>query len=178
MCGVCLGYRHFSVVLTTACPNSSILCGIPVSQLKSLQTVLHASTLLTYRWSRSGRVSPLHDLGWISIEQHRIAFRLALFIFSCRLGKVSSYLISEFYPVSSQLGCSRLHSAESQSLHVLRTRHPTLGGFFLYLAVRVWNASPISLTSNNGLSLFKSQLKLHFLSWMRDPFQLCFFLRM
>ena len=111
----------------------------------------------------SSVTSLLRKLKWLPIKT-RIEFRQSVLVHRCLFGDAPSYLSNELTLVSSLEGRSRLRSASSSALLVPAVRRPTIGGrSFTAAAVRTWNSSPSSLTSDHVLSSFKRRLKEHLL---------------
>jgi len=145
-----------SLVLTRLDYGNSILAGIPQYQLKRLQSVMNAAAWLVFSSSRYEPITPLlRQLHWLKAAE-RIDYKLALFVYKCRLGVAPPYLADEL----SQPARASLRSTTSSSLFVRRTRLSTIGDWaFPVAAARVWNCLPQHVTSAPSLSTFRSHLK-------------------
>ena len=140
----------------------SALSGVPSSQICRLQSIMNAAARVLFGASRFSAVTPfLQDLEWLPIS-HRIDFRLALLVLSCRLHRAPHYLSSEV----DFLACAdrpNLRSTNNGGVLQPRIRHPTLGGrSFHAAAARVWNSLPTHLRMVDNPCVFKSCLKLTF----------------
>ena len=135
----------------------SVLSGVPSSRTCRLQSVMNASARVLSSASRFSSMTPLlRDLEWLPIT-HRIHFRLAFLVFSCRLHRAPQYLSCEVSDVSSRACRPNLRSSNKGRVVQPRTRHPTLGGHsFPASAIRQWNSLPASLRWSITRAFLKS----------------------
>lgn len=153
-----------SLVLSRLDYCISVLCGISHQQLQRLQSVLNASARLIFSASRFSHVSPyLRELRFLPVKA-RIDLRLSVLVHQCLSGNAPTYLSSDFQKLSDLPSRSSLRSSSSCRVLQPRSRHPTLGGrSFNAASANVWNALPFNCTSAVNISVFKKEVKLHFL---------------
>ena len=148
------------LVLSRLDHENATLAGIPLYQLKPLQSVINSAARLVFPSSRYAPITPLlHGLHWLKAAE-RIDYKLALLVYKCRQGAAPSYLADELCkPADFEARC-RLRSASSSS--VVRGYHLTLEDRdFTVAAVRVWKSLPQHVTSAQSLPVFCSRLKTH-----------------
>jgi len=153
-----------SLVLSRLDYCISVLCGISHQQLQRLQSVLNASARLIFSASRFSHVSLyLRELRFLPVKA-RIDLRLSVLVHQCLSGNAPTYLSSDFQKLSDLPSRSSLRSSSSCRVLQPRSRHPTLGGrSFNAASANVWNALPFNCTSAANISVFKKEVKLHFL---------------
>jgi ribonuclease P/MRP protein subunit RPP40 len=141
------------------------LSGTSLSQLKRLQSIIHASARLVFGSRRFSAITPLlHELKWLSVKS-RINYRLCVLVHLCRLDQAPVYLSDQLQFVSTLPSRSRLRSGSSSALMAPIVRRPTLGGrAFPAAAARAWNGLPSLISSEKNICSFKRLLKSHLLS--------------
>jgi len=151
-----------SLVLTRLDYGNATLAGIPLYQLKRLQSVMNSAARLVFSSSRYDRITPLlRQLHWLKAAE-RIDYKLALLAYKCQQGAAPSYLADELRQPADFEARRRLRSASSSSLIIRRTRLSTFGErAFPIAASRVWNGLPQHVTSAQSLSVFRIRLKTH-----------------
>jgi len=149
-----------SLVLSRLDYGNARLVGIPMYQLKRLQSVLNAAARLVFSSPRGDHVSPLlRQLHWLKAPE-RIQYKLAVLVYKCLNGMALSYLADEFLQPADLTTRTRLRSASS--LFIRRTRLSTVGDqAFPVAAARVWNSLPRHVISAPSLSVYCSRLKSH-----------------
>ena len=153
-----------SLVLSRLTYCISLLYGCPLSLLRRLQAILHASARLVFLCNSFSHVTPLlRQLQWLSVVQ-RIDFRLAALAHACCHGDCPDYLTDVLHLTSEVSGRQGLRSANVSSLVLPLLRPPTLGGrSFSMAAARTWNSIPRELTSINCARSFKKAMKSYFM---------------
>jgi len=111
-----------SLVLSRLDYGNATLAGIPLYQLKRLQSVMNYAVRLVYPSSRYDPITPLlHKLHWLKAAE-RIDYKLAVLVYKCRQAAAPSYLADELCePADFEARC-RLRSTSSSSLVIRRTR--------------------------------------------------------
>ena len=138
---------------------ASVLYGLPLTQLRRLQSVLNAGARLVTGTSSREHITPtLKDLHWLRIRE-RIDFRIALLCFQCLHGCAPAYLSDSLLPVSSIPSRSHLRSASRSALFVPLSRRSTGSRAFPAAAARIWNSLPSTVTHQPTLPSFKRSLK-------------------
>ena len=139
---------------------SSWYGGVP-KQLKQKLDVLQRR-MLRFVFSKGPRdhvgVEELKCLSWLSIPD-RVKYFSLVHVFKIRSGLAPDYLSPLLVP--SQMIHSHDTRGQSYNYHVSRdiSKAPTS---FAYIAIKHWNALPISLKCIGSLAQFKAKLK-HFL---------------
>jgi len=114
-----------SLVLSRLDYRNATLVGIPMYQLKRLQSVLNAASRLVFSSPRRDHVSPLlRQLHWLKASE-RIQYKLAVLVYKCLNGIAPSYLAGEFLQPADLTTRTLLRSASS--LFLRRTRLSTVG---------------------------------------------------
>jgi len=145
-----------SLVLPLLDYGNATLVGIPMYQLKRLQSVLNAAARLVLASPRRDHVSPLlRQLHWLKAPE-QIQYKLAVLVYKCLDEMAPSYLADEFLQPADLTTRLRLAS----SLFIRRTRLSTVGDrAFPVAAARVWNSLPRHVTSAPSLCVYCSRLK-------------------
>jgi len=145
--------------------GNATLGGIPLYQLRRLQSVMNAAVRLVFSASRYDQVMPLlHRLHWLRAIQ-RISFKLAVLEFRCLEGLAPTYLSDSLLHVADLPGRQRLRSASSADLAVPQTRLETVGDRgFCVAASKTWNRLPSEVTLSVTLSTFKQKRKNYLFS--------------
>jgi len=127
---------------------------LPMRQLNRLQSVLNAAARLVYSARRL-----LRHLHWLRVPQ-RIVFRLAVLVYCCVNGTAPRYLADGLRRVADIGSRSRLRSASTALLEVLRSKHSTIGDrAYPVAAAKAWNCLSPSITSSPSLPQFRRALK-------------------
>ena len=135
-----------SLVLSRLDCGNAARAGIPLYQLKRLQSVMNSAAWLVFPASRYDPTTPL----------------LALLLYKCWPGAAPSYLADELRELADFEARCRLRSASSSSLVIRRTRLSTVGDrAFPVAAARVCNSLPQHVKSAQSLPVFCSRLKTH-----------------
>ena len=146
--------------------GNATLAGLPLYQLRRLQSVMNAAARLVFSASRYDQIMPLlHRLHWRRAPQ-RISFKLAdcvaVLAFRCLRGLATTYLSDSLRYVADLPGRQRLRSASSADLAVPQTRLQTVGDrAFCVAEAKTWNSLPSEVTSSVTLSTFKQKLKTY-----------------
>ena len=153
---------HGSELLSRLDHGNATLAGIPLYQLKSLESLMNFAAWLVFPSSRYNPITPLlHELHWLKAAE-KIDYKLALLVYKCRQGAAPSYLADELCEPADFAARCRLRSASSSSLVIRRTRLSTVSDrAFPVAAARVWNSLPQHVTSAQLLPVFRSRLKTH-----------------
>jgi len=156
-----------SLVLLCLDYSSEPLAGLPARLLDRMQAVLNATVRLVYGLRKYDHVTPLlKDLHWLRVPE-RIAFRLAVLVYSCQHGTAPPYLVNELHPVADVESRQRLHSTATMALVVPNTVHYLIGDrSFPVAAARVWNSLPQHVTSSPSLTDFRRRLKTELFTHM------------
>ena len=102
-----------SLVLSRLDYGNATLVGIPMYQLKRLQSVLNATARLVFSSPRRNHVSPLlRQLHWLKAPE-RIQYKLAVLVYKCLNGMAPSYLADAFLRPEDLTTRTRLRSASS-----------------------------------------------------------------
>jgi hypothetical protein len=141
---------------------SSVLAGMPGTQLRRLQSVLNAAARLIFSARKHDHITPLlRELHWLRFPE-RIKFRLCVLAYQCLHGAAPSYLAENVHMVTDANSRLRLRSASQMMLHVPATRRSTLGDrAFPVAAARAWNSLPPNVKSAPSLETFRRHLKTH-----------------
>jgi len=111
--------------------GNATLAGIPMYQLKRLQSVLNAAARLVFSSPRRDHVSPLlSQLYWLKAPE-RIQYKLAVLVYKCLNGMAPSYLADEFLQPADLTTRTRLRSASSlfnSPYTVVDGRRPSVSG--------------------------------------------------
>ena len=151
-----------ALVLSKLDFGNTTLAGLPLYQLRRLQSVMNAAARLVFSASRYDQIMPLlHRLHWLRAPP-RISFKLAVLAFRCLRGLAPTYLSDSLCHVADLPGRQRLRSASSADLAVPQTRLQTVGDrAFCVAAAKTWNSLPSEVTSSVTLSTFKQKLKTY-----------------
>jgi len=154
-----------ALVLSKLDFGNATLAGLPLYQLRRLQSVMNAVARLVFSASRHDQIMPLlHRLHWLRAPQ-RISFKLAVLAFRCLRGLAPTYLSDSLRQVANLPGRQRLRYASSADLVVPQTRLQTVGDrAFCVAAAKTWNSLPSEVTSSVTLSTFKQKLKTYLFS--------------
>jgi len=154
-----------ALVLSKLDVGNATLAGLPLYQLRRLQSVMNATARLVFSASRYDQIMPLlHRLHWLRAPQ-RISFKLAVLAFRCLGGLAPTYLSDSLRHVADLPGRQRLCSASSADIAVPQTRFQTVGDrAFCVAAAKTWNSLPSEVTSSVTLSTFKQNLKTYLIS--------------
>ena len=142
--------------------NNSLLYGLPIGDIKSLQRVQNSAARLVTRNKRQDHITPiLRKLHWLPVK-NRILFKILLLTFKAKHQLAPKYLtelISDYTPATSV-------SLRSSSQHLLqpgpRTKTICYGDrCFSVAAPHLWNRLPPTLRCVKSLPVFKSKLKTH-----------------
>ena len=154
-----------ALVLSKLDFGNTTLAGLPLYQLRRLQSVMNAAARLVFSASRYDQIMPLlHRLHWLRATQ-RIPFKLAVLAFRCLRGLAPTYLSDSLRHVADLPGRQHLRLASSADLAVPQTRLQTVGGrAFCVAAAKTWNQSSVKMTSSLTLSTFKQKLKNYLFS--------------
>ena len=139
---------------------NGVLAGLPASQLRQLQSVLHAAAQLIHGicWHDHATLL-LQQLHWLSMPE-RVTFKLCIMVYRCLHGLGTEYFSEDFRLVSEIHSHQQLHSASSTDVVIPATCRSSLGDHaFLVAGARAWNALPPSVTSAPSLSSFQWLLK-------------------
>ena len=116
-----------SLKLQNTITNCATLAGIPLYQLKRLQSVMNAAARLVFSSRKFDYVTPLLcQLHWLKAPE-RIDYKLAVLVYKCQHGSVPPCLADELCRPADIEGRRCLRSASSSSLIVRRTRLSTVG---------------------------------------------------
>jgi hypothetical protein len=141
---------------------SSVLAGMPGTQLRRLQSVLNAAAQLIFSARRHDNItSLLRELHWLRFPE-RIKFRLCVLAYQYLHGAAPSYLAENVHMVTDANSRVCLRSASQMMLRVPATRRSTLGDrAFPVAAARAWNSLPPEVKSAPSLETFRRRLKTH-----------------
>lgn len=136
--------------------------GLPLCELRRLQSVMNAAARLVTGARRHDHVMPiLRDRHWLPVQQ-RIDFKLCVLVFQCLHGAAPDYLSDLIRRQSSTSSRPGLRSADTLAVRVPRTRTRLGDRAFAVAAPRVWNALPANVQSAGSLRCFKKLLKTHY----------------
>jgi len=159
-------WSHVSrtVVMPRLNYGNATLAGLPASQLRRLQSVLHAAARLIHRSSRYEQVTlMLQDLHWLRSPE-RIDFKLAVLVSRCLHGVAPRYL-SDYIQRVADSNRHRLQSSSSSQIMIRRTRLSTVGDLaFPVAGSRLWNSLPPDVTSAPTPTVFRNRLKTYLFS--------------
>jgi hypothetical protein len=141
---------------------SSVLAGMPGTQLRRLQSVLNAAARLISSARKHDSITPLlRELHRLRFPE-RIKFRLCVLAYQCLHGAAPSYLVEHVHVVTDANSRLRLRSASQMMLHVPATRRSTLGDrAFPVAAARTWNSLPPNVKSAPSLETSRRHQKTH-----------------
>ena len=147
---------HAFVTSRLDCGNA-VLFGLPVTQLKRLQRILHIAARILTLSPPSQHITPLlQQLHWLPLK-NRVEFKLLLLAFKCLHGLAPAYLANLLTPYTPSRA---LRSASSNLLHVPSTCTKTYGDrAFSVAAPRLWNSLPQKLRQMDDINHFKSAIK-------------------
>ena len=101
-----------SLVMPCLDYSNATLAGLPMSQLRRLQSVLNAAARLIHQSSRYKHVTPMpRDLHWLRSPE-RIIFKLAVLVYRCLHGLAPRYLCDHIQLVADS-NRHRLRSSSS-----------------------------------------------------------------
>ena len=153
-----------SLVLTRLDYGNAVLVGLPVNQLRRLQSVQNAAARFIFGLKHHDHVTAaLVNLHWLRVPE-RIKFKVAVLVYRAIHDTAPVYL-RNFSRVSSS---SRrgLRSADTDRLVVPRTRLSSIGDRAFPVAGSViWNSLPSFVTSSPSLAVFRSRLKTFLFSF-------------
>ena len=150
-----------SLVLSRLDYGNSTLAGVSSHLLSQLQSVMNAAARLIFSSSRFQHITPLlHQLHWLKAPE-RIAFKQAVLVYKCLHESAPAYLTDELCQVADVEARQRLRSSSSSSLIVSRTRLLTVSDRAF---PRVWNSLPDLVTSTPSIAVFRSRLKIQYLT--------------
>ena len=146
---------------------NSILCGMGVTQLGFLQSVLRSAARLVMERRKFDSISDdMRDvLHWLPINQ-RIEFKICTYVFKCLHGNAPPYLCEMITPVAAVESLRRNRSAAQGKLKVPRTKSVGFGGrSFAVSGPTLWNNLPNELRDDTlNIKTFQSKLKTHLFS--------------
>ena len=139
--------------------GNSLLCGIPKSSIRRLQSVQNAAARVVIRSSRFDHITPvLFDLHWLPV-QSRILFKILLLTYKALHGLAPSYvkdLLKVYVPSRT------LRSSDDFLLCVPKSRLVSCGDrAFSSSAPRLWNSLPRDIRMSASLTLFRRSLKTY-----------------
>ena len=102
----------------------------------------------------------LCDLQWLRVPEW-IQFKLFVLVFRCLHGTALPYLVSELRCVVDVDSRKRLRPTSTSALITPSLCRTTIGDREFFVALRIWNTLPSSLTASETLSTFKHHLKTH-----------------
>jgi len=102
---------------------NSILYQVAAVHLRSLQSVLNATTLLVVEMRKCNSITPtlLDDLHWLLVRQ-RVDFKICLLVYKCLHQLSPVYLTSLLTPVTAIATRRHLRSANASDLATPRAR--------------------------------------------------------
>ena len=137
---------------------NALLYGLPLSQLKRLQSIQNTSARIITRTKMSEHITPvLFSLHWLPIK-YRIMFKILLLTFKALKTNCPSYIQDLLLPYKPS---RKLRSADLGLLVVPTTRRASYGDrSFSKTAPTLWNELPVEMrATSTSVSTFKQQLK-------------------
>jgi len=126
---------------------------------KSIQRLQYIQNRILMRVRKHDHITPiLKSLHWLPVPL-RIEYKVSLLTHQCIHGHAPLYLQELLQHQSSS---STLRSANTNTLHVPRTKLCSMGGrAFSSAAPKLWNALPDHLRAPKTTDVFKQNLKMH-----------------
>ena len=137
--------------------NNSLLYGLPINILSSLQRVQNSAARLITRTKRHEHISPiLRELHWLTIDD-RIRFKILLLTFKAIHGCAPAYICS----LISLSTNKTLRSSNNLSLKPGPRIKTSFYGdrAFAVAAPKQWNKIPFTIRSAESIDQFKRKLK-------------------
>ena len=137
--------------------GNALLYGVPDTQLKRLQRILHIAARIVTLTPTSHHITPvLESLHWLPIQQ-RIKYKILLLTFRALHGLAPTYLADLVVPYVPH---RTLRSDGQRLLTIPKTYLKTFGDkAFSSVAPTLWNSLPVHIRLIDKLSIFKSQIK-------------------
>ena len=148
-----------ALVLSHLDYSNSILCGLPATTIKPLQSVQNWAARVVLNRSRyDDAMLALKELHWLPIVE-RIDFKIACIVFKCLHDQAPSTL-SSILQEKSFTRATRLASEPSPRLNVPRTKKKTFAArSFSVFGPELWNSLPPLLRAIDDFKVFKKDLK-------------------
>ena len=139
--------------------GNALLMGVPNTQLKRLQRILHVAARIVSLTCPSDPVEPvLKSLHWLPIKS-RVEYKILLVTFKALNGTGAGYLKDLLVPYNPSRS---LRSSDANLLKVPSTVLKTCGDRAFYSAApRLWNGLPKELRCMTDVTHFKKALKTH-----------------
>ena len=150
----------------------SLLAGLPMSTLESLQRVQNAAARLVFGLGRFDHVTPsLIQLHWLPVI-YRVKFKRCCIIHAIYYGRSLTYLSEAVQSVSASRSRSRLQSASTSRMdYALPRLHTKFGErAFSHAGPATWNALPDNVRTVADPVKFRKLLKSHY---FRIVFSVC-----
>ena len=129
--------------------------------IKKIQLIQNCAARLITGLSKYDHISStLESLNWLPMKEH-LLYRDTILTFKCINGLAPSYLCDKFEKRNE------IHDRDTRNNKKIQIPqyHTTCGQrTFKYRATKIWNALDEQLKSINSVNLFKSKLKLEFLT--------------
>jgi len=146
------------------CPSRLDYCnalpyGVADGLFRRLQSVQNAAARLVSGLRRRDHTRPtLLCLHWLPVRQ-RVLFKIAVLVYQCLNGLAPSYMyLADDCQLVSDVHPCRLHSSDSVTCAVRRTRITYGDRCFAVAGRRVWNSLPTELRQSDSLGQFKRRL--------------------
>ena len=129
--------------------------------IKKIQLIQNCAARLITGLSKYDHISStLESLNWLPMKEH-LLYRDIILTFKCINGLAPSYLCDKFEKRNE------IHDRDTRNnkkLQIPQYRTTCGQRTFKYRATKIWNALDEQLKSINSINLFKSKLKLEFLT--------------
>jgi len=134
---------------------NSLLSRLPKSIIQPLQHVMNAAARVIMNLSLRDHVKPaLKQLHWLPVE-HRITYKLCLFMYHIHIGQAPQYLSDCVSTASEAGGRYRLRSTGLAAYVLPRTRTRFKERGFFYSGPAAWNTLPSDLHDITDTSTFR-----------------------
>ena len=148
-----------SLVVSRLDYGNAVLCGLPNTQLRRVQSVLNAGARLIFGLRRSDHISSaLVSLHWLRARE-RTVFKMAVLVYRSLNCQAPIYLSSSLMRVSDIPSRRRLRSSSTMQLDVPRHRISVGARAFPVAGATIWNSLPDDVTSAPSISTFRRRLK-------------------
>ena len=137
---------------------NAILCDLPNTVIRELQSVQNAAARLIVCCPRDSSITPiLKQLHWLPIS-HRIQYKVLCLTYKGQNGLAPEYIkdmLCSYAPIR------RLRSSDQKLLTVPSTNLAYGKRSFSVAAPRLWNSLPLSIRTCDTYNVFRKNLKTH-----------------
>jgi hypothetical protein len=143
---------------------NSVLCGVSLSNLALLQSVMNGAARFISRRRKFDHISDVlrDDLHWLPVV-NRVDYKLCLMVYKCLHNLAPDYLSSLCVPLLTTVSRSNLRSAVKGDLLVPFARTKYGSRSFAVAAPNLWNSLPAQVRAHSlTFQQFSSGLKTYF----------------